>query len=88
MATSKYKWHNVYVKTITIHVPEDTYRAFQERAAQTRQSASSLIRDAMDEYYRNHMSAGGSIYDGEPVALGRTLADLSQDDDLLDEMLR
>lgn len=75
------------MKTITIHVPEDTYRAFQDHAEQTKKSASKLIRDAMDEYYRNHISRGGSIFDGEPASLGETLADLTSDDDLMGEML-
>ena len=75
------------MKTITIHVPEDTYRAFQNHATQTNESASKLIRDAMDEYYRNHISRSGSIFDGEPASVGETLADLTPDDDLLAEML-
>ena len=75
------------MKTITIHVPEETYRAFQEHATQTNESASKLIRDAMEEYYRNHIGGGGSIFDGDPASLGETVADLSPDDDLMEEML-
>ena len=75
------------MKTITIHVAEDTYRAYQDRAAQTRQSASELIRNAMEEYYRSHLAKSGSVFDGDPAPMGETLADLSRDDDLLEEML-
>lgn len=75
------------MKTITIHVAEETYRAYQDRAAQTRQSASELIRNAMEEYYHAHLAGGGSVFDGEPAPMGETLADLTPDDDLLEEML-
>ncbi len=75
------------MKTITIHVPEETYRAYQDHAAQSRQSASELIRNAMEEYYRAHLARSGSVFDGEPAPMGETLADLSPDDDLLEEML-
>ena len=75
------------MKTITIHVPEDTYRAYQDHAAAVRKSASELIRSAMEEYYAAHLSGGGSIFDGEPASLGKTIADLSLDDDFLEEML-
>jgi hypothetical protein len=41
----------------------------------------------MDEYYERHLAAGGSIFDAEPASLGETLAELSPDDDLQEEML-
>ena len=75
------------MKTITIHVPEEIYRAYQDHAAQTRQSASELIRNAMEEYYHSHLARSGSVFDGEPTPMGQTLADLSPDDDLLEEMM-
>ena len=75
------------MKTITIHVPEDTYRAFQEHAARSNHSASELIRNAMDDYYRSHLSQGGSIFDHEPISVGRVLSELGPDDDLLGEMI-
>ena len=75
------------MKTITIHVPEETYRAYQEHAVRTSQSASELIRNAMEEYYHSHLARSGSVFDGEPAFMGNTLADFSPDDDLLEEML-
>jgi hypothetical protein len=48
------------VQNVTIHVPEETYRAFQEEAATNGQSASELIRAAMEAYYRDHISSGAS----------------------------
>ncbi|MFO7782367.1 MAG: ribbon-helix-helix protein, CopG family [Spirochaetia bacterium] len=75
------------MKTIRIHVPEDTYRAFHEEAPTKGQSASELIRAAMEAYYRNHISSGASVFDAQPADLGRVLRPLSADDDLLEEML-
>lgn len=75
------------MKTITIHVPEETYRAFQEEAATKGRSASELIRAAMEAYYRDHISSGASVFDAEPADLGRVFRPLSADDDLLEEML-
>ena len=76
------------MKTITIHVAEDTYRAFQEQAARSNRSASELIRRAMDEYYRAHLAHGESIFDHGPIEVGEVLSELGPDDDLLDEMLQ
>ena len=75
------------MKTITIHVPEETYRAYQDHAAQTRQSASELIRNAMEEYYHSHLARNGSVFDDAPATMGQTFVDLSPDNDLLEEML-
>ena len=74
------------MRIITIHVPEETYRAFQDRAAGTNTSASELIRAAMEEYYRRHIATGESIFDHEPLDAGQVLRPLSRDDDLLEEM--
>lgn len=75
------------MKTITIHVAEETYRTYQEEAARTNSTASRLIRDAMEEYYRNHFAREGSVFDSEPARLGTPIAPLSPSDDLLEEML-
>ena len=75
------------MKTITIHVPEATYRIYQEQAAQTNQSASELIRNAMEEYCDSHFAHSGSLFDQAPADLGKTLAPLSPEEDLLQEML-
>ncbi len=75
------------MRTITIHVSEETYQAFQEHAADTDTSASELIRTAMEEYYRANFAKIGSIFDAEPADAGRVLRPLSADNDLLEEML-
>lgn len=68
------------VKTITIHVPEETYAAFQDRT-------SELIREAMSEYARRHFPAGTSVFDHEPAEVGTVIRRLDRDDELLGEML-
>ena len=75
------------MKTITIHVTEDTYAAFQERARMCGASASELIRDAMSEYVEHHFPTGASIFDHAPADVGQVLRPLGADDDLLEEML-
>lgn len=75
------------MKTITIHVSEEMYRAYQESAAGSNQSAAELIRKAMEEYFQSHLARRGSIFDVPPAEAGRVLAPLSDEDDLLDEML-
>jgi hypothetical protein len=75
------------MKTVTVNVTEETYRAFQRHASERGTTASELIRSAMEEYYRSNIARAGSILDGEPADAGRVLAPLSPDDDLLGEML-
>jgi hypothetical protein len=75
------------MKTITVHVPEDTYEAFKKHAGTEKRSAAELIREAMEEYYRAHLQSGRSIFDHEPADMGRSLNPLSPEDDLLEEML-
>ncbi|HUX19692.1 MAG TPA: ribbon-helix-helix protein, CopG family [Spirochaetia bacterium] len=75
------------MKTITVHVSEETYRAFQDFAAKSKQSAAELIRVAMDEYHENHLVRRGSIFDDPGVDAGRVISPLISEDDLLDEML-
>ncbi|TVR57318.1 MAG: CopG family transcriptional regulator [Spirochaetaceae bacterium] len=75
------------MKTITIHVAEDTYAAFQERARKGGASASELIREAMSEYAARHFPTGTSIFDHAPAKAGKAIRPLERDDDLLEEML-
>jgi hypothetical protein len=75
------------MKTITLHVDEATYSAFQEEAARTGRPTSELIRDAMSSYYRSEIARPSSIFAQEGADAGEVLRDLSADDDLLDEML-
>lgn len=71
------------MKTITVHVSEEVYRRFQAEAAGSNRTAAELIRNAMDEYYANHIARSASIFDGEPATMGVC----SPPEDLLGEML-
>lgn len=75
------------MKTITIHVSEEIYTTFQDRAKEREASASELIREAMSEYADRHFSTGASVFDHEPVDAGAVTRPLEHDDDLLEEML-
>ncbi len=75
------------MKTITIDVPEETYKIFQEYANRHEQNASELIINAMEEYKRKYLKQEKSIFDQSPANTGGILKDFSIDDDLLEEML-
>ena len=75
------------MKAVTIHLPEETYRAFEKRAAQSGISAEELMRKTMENYHRQNLSSSRSIFDTGPADLGKPLRPLGPDDDLLEEML-
>ncbi|MBX3269932.1 MAG: hypothetical protein KF729_06705 [Sandaracinaceae bacterium] len=76
------------MKTITVNVSEPVYREFQEYARRHDRTTAELIREAMDAYRQRWSMGAGSLRDLAPVDVGRVLAPLGADDDLLDEMLR
>jgi len=76
-----------YMKTISLNVSEPVYAAFQEEARRRDRTASELIREAMETYVRQHLSARTSLRDLEPVSLGGLRKPMRWDDDLLEEML-
>jgi hypothetical protein len=75
------------MKRMSIRVREDIYKAFKRHADSQGRSVAAVIREAMSLYYANHVPSERSIFDIEPIDLGRTRRDLSPDDDLLEEML-
>lgn len=75
------------MKTITVNVSEPIYREFQLYAKTHDRTASELIRQAMEEYKNVHMKHTTTLRDVQPVSLGKVLRPLTQDDDLLGEML-
>lgn len=79
--------YKIHMKTITINVSEEAYRAFKEYAARHDRTASELIRNAMDEYRKTYLAKDRSIFDDPPASVGAVLKDLSPDDDILEEML-
>ena len=83
--------HNIhdyqYMKTITINVSEPVYRDFQRFAKARDQTASELIRAAMEEFRERRIARSTTLADLNPVSVGRVLKPLSTGDDLLGEML-
>jgi len=77
----------ICMKMITINVDDHVYDRIKTHAERSRTSASELIRTAMAEYAGTHVPHHTSIFDSEPVSVGRILHDLSAEDDMLDEML-
>ncbi len=75
------------MKTITLNVSEPVYHDFQVYAKEHDRTASELIRQAMDEFRRNHLKSSGSLRNLQPISVGKVLRPLSKDDDLLGEML-
>jgi predicted transcriptional regulator len=74
------------MKTISLNVPDPTYRAFQEEARRLDRPAAELIREAMDEYARNRWSQRQSLSDLRPLSLGKVLEPIEWSDDFLEEM--
>ena len=75
------------MKTITVNVSEPVYRDFQRYAKEHDRTAAELIRHAMEEYRRAHLQGSSSLRDLQPLSLGQVKRPLTQDDDLLGEML-
>lgn len=75
------------MKTITVNVSEPVYLEFQEEAKRQDRTTAELIREAMESYRQRWRSRGGSLRDLAPLELGEVKRPLTQDDDLLGEML-
>ena len=76
------------MKTVTLHVPEETYQAFQSEAKKTSCSTASLIRKAMESWQQEHIEKTHSLADcPEPAHIGKVLERWESRADLLDDML-
>ena len=75
------------MKTVTINVSEPVYRDFQKYAKEHDRTASELIREAMQEYRRARLKSSTSLRDLQPVSVGKVKRPVTQDDDILGEML-
>ena len=82
-----YVQYCICMKMITINVDDHMYERIKTHAERSGTSASELIRTAMAEYADTNIPHHTSIFDSEPISVGRILSDLSAEDDLLDEML-
>lgn len=75
------------MKMITINVHDHVYERIKTHAERSGASASELIRTAMSEYAGTHIPEHTSIFDSQPLSVGRILHDLNPEEDLLGEML-
>jgi len=75
-----------YVKTISLNVPDPTYRLFQLESQRRDRPAAELIREAMEEYVRTRFAPRLSLSEIKPVSLGKPLAPIDWSDDIFDEM--
>ncbi len=75
------------MKTITINVSDPVYAEFRRAARAMGRPTSELIREAMEDYSQSRLKPRNHLRHFEPLSVGRVLHDLSQEDDLLEEML-
>lgn len=73
------------MKTITVNVSEPVYEDFQRHARKVDRKASELIREAMEDYRRQHMQRSTSLRDRRPASVGGPIQAITGD--LLEEML-
>jgi len=74
------------MKTISLNVPDPTYRLFQQESRRRDRPTSEMIREAMEEYARTRFTERQSMADIKPVSLGKPLGKIDWSDDLLGEM--
>ncbi len=75
------------MKTITVNVSEPVYEGFRRYAMRHDRKASELIREAMEEYWKNRISRRTSLRDRRPASVGGPIRPIGADDDILGEML-
>jgi hypothetical protein len=76
------------MKTITVNVSEPVYEEFRRASRAMGRPTSELIREAMEQYRREHLRPRRDLRGFRPRSLGRVLQPLSQGDDLMAEMMR
>ncbi|MCX6970141.1 MAG: hypothetical protein ACOYM3_27965 [Terrimicrobiaceae bacterium] len=75
------------MKTITVNVSDPIYRDFSIYAKQVGNSASELIRRAMEDYHQRFILRKTTLRNRRPASVGGPLQPISRDEDLLGEML-
>lgn len=75
------------MKTITINVSEPIYDDFQQHARKMDRKASELIREAMELYRELHIQRRTSLRDRRATSVGGPIRPITEDDDLLGDML-
>jgi negative regulator of replication initiation len=76
-----------YMKTITVNVSDPIYRDFSLYAKQIGNSASELIRRAMEDYHQRFILRKTTLRTRRPASVGCPLEPIRREDDLLREML-
>jgi hypothetical protein len=74
-------------RAVTLDVPEDLYRHFEDGARRTNRTTAELMREALASYELPYERRRGSVRRLQPLDLGEVLRPLTPDDDLLEEML-
>lgn len=75
------------MKTITINVSEPVYEEFRRASQNQGRPTSELIREAMEQYRREHLRPRTDLRDFRPRSGGAVLKPLTRDDDLQAEYL-
>jgi hypothetical protein len=75
------------MKTITVNVSEPVYEDFRRASRRLDRPTSELIREAMEQYRQERLRPRGDLLGFRPRSLGRVLRPLTQEDNLLSEML-
>ena len=78
-----------YMKTITVNVSDPIYRDFTVYAKQVGNSASELIRRAMEDYHQRFILRKTTLRNRRPASVGGLLQPIGREEDLLpaDELL-
>ena len=75
-----------YMKTITVNVSGPIYRDFTVYAKQVGNSASELIRRAMEDYHQRFILRKTTLRNRRPASVGGPLQPIGREDDLLEAM--
>ena len=76
-----------YMKTITVNVSDPIYRDFTVYAKHVGNSASELIRRAMEDYHQRFILRKTTLRNRRPASVGGPLQPIGREEDLLGEML-
>ena len=76
-----------YMKTITVNVSDPIYRDFTVYAKQVGNSASELIRRAMEDYHQRFILRKTTLRNRRPASVGGPMQPVGREEDLLGEML-
>lgn len=76
-----------FMKTITVNVSDPIYRDFSHYAKQVGNSASELIRRAMEDYHQRFIVKKTTLRNRRPASVGGVVQPIGRGDDLLGEML-